>query len=110
MVELTEQLQELQKSGWPPRILNPRTQQTYVLLHVEMFNRVLRLLQDEDEIATVEEMYPLVNEVLDTDEASSRVLIDPKTLDGRTSGLSNLSAVKCENLFTISQARVKDAR
>jgi mRNA interferase MazF len=33
----------------------------------------------------------------------SQFLIDPSTPEGQSSGLSQLSAVKCENLFTISQ-------
>jgi mRNA interferase MazF len=33
----------------------------------------------------------------------TQFLIDPATPDGRASGLSHRSAVKCENLFTIRQ-------
>jgi mRNA-degrading endonuclease toxin of MazEF toxin-antitoxin module len=33
----------------------------------------------------------------------TQLLIDPTTADGRGSGLAHASAVKCENLYTISQ-------
>jgi hypothetical protein len=69
MIELTEQQQrELAEAGWPPRVLNPRTQETFVLLRAEMFERVRAILEEEDEIATVEEMYPLVSEALNAGE------------------------------------------
>ncbi len=37
----------------------------------------------------------------------TQFLIDPATADGQSSGLPRPSAVKCENLFTISQKRVR---
>jgi mRNA-degrading endonuclease toxin of MazEF toxin-antitoxin module len=37
----------------------------------------------------------------------SQFLIDPATPDGQSSNLLHPSAVKCENLFTVSQQRVK---
>jgi hypothetical protein len=36
----------------------------------------------------------------------TQFLIDPNTPDGSPSGLSAPSAVKCENLYTISQPRI----
>lgn len=36
----------------------------------------------------------------------TQVLVDPATSDGRSSGLRGLSAVKCENLFTVAQADI----
>jgi hypothetical protein len=73
MIELTdEQRRLLDEAGWPPRAMNPATKQTFVLLPEEMFERVRALLEEEDEIASVEEMGPLVNEALEADEASSR--------------------------------------
>ena len=36
----------------------------------------------------------------------TQLLIDPATPEGRASGLHVPSAVKCENLFTISQAHI----
>jgi mRNA-degrading endonuclease toxin of MazEF toxin-antitoxin module len=37
----------------------------------------------------------------------TQFLIDPATPEGQPSGLSQPSAVKCENLYTVSQARIK---
>ncbi len=37
----------------------------------------------------------------------TQFLVDPATPEGASSGLTAPSAVKCENLFTVSQARVK---
>ncbi len=37
----------------------------------------------------------------------TQFLVDPATPDGAASGLSAPSAVKCENIYTISQARIK---
>jgi hypothetical protein len=70
MIELTEQQrQELERSGWPARVVNPKTQETFVLLRTEMYERVRAILEAEDEIADIEEMYPVVNEALDAGEA-----------------------------------------
>jgi mRNA-degrading endonuclease toxin of MazEF toxin-antitoxin module len=37
----------------------------------------------------------------------TQFLIDPMTPEGAPSGLAAPSAVKCENLYTVSQARIK---
>jgi mRNA-degrading endonuclease toxin of MazEF toxin-antitoxin module len=37
----------------------------------------------------------------------TQFLIDPATPDGAMAGLQHPSAVKCENVFTISQARIR---
>ncbi len=37
----------------------------------------------------------------------TQFLVDPRTPDGASSGLSLPSAVKCENLYTVSQKRIK---
>jgi mRNA-degrading endonuclease toxin of MazEF toxin-antitoxin module len=37
----------------------------------------------------------------------TQFLVDPSTPEGASSGLSAPSAVKCENLYTVSQARIK---
>jgi len=37
----------------------------------------------------------------------TQFLVDPVTPDGKPSGLFQASAVKCENLFTVSSKRVK---
>jgi hypothetical protein len=74
MIELTEQQQrELREAGWPPRVLNPATRETLVLIPAEMFERVRAILEQEDEIAAVEELIPLAGEVLDVGEEVSRL-------------------------------------
>jgi mRNA-degrading endonuclease toxin of MazEF toxin-antitoxin module len=37
----------------------------------------------------------------------TQFLVDPTTPDGQSSGLAQASAVKCENLFTVSQNDIK---
>lgn len=36
----------------------------------------------------------------------TQLLIDPRTPDGRSSGVHGPSAVKCENLYTVAQADI----
>jgi hypothetical protein len=70
MIELTDQqLDELkQKHEFPARILNPRTKEHFRLIPEELYERVRIILEQEDEIQSVREMYPLVNQVLETEE------------------------------------------
>ena len=73
MIELTEEQQRaLRQAGWPAEVTNPKTGETFVLIHKEMFERVRAFLEQEDGIAEIEEMYPLAAEVLDADASSSR--------------------------------------
>jgi mRNA-degrading endonuclease toxin of MazEF toxin-antitoxin module len=37
----------------------------------------------------------------------TQFLIDPATVDGQSAGLSLASAVKCENLFTVTQSDIR---
>ena len=50
MIELTEeQIQALEKSaGPPPRLVNPRTRQTFVLLPVEEYQRLKAVDYDDN--------------------------------------------------------------
>jgi mRNA interferase MazF len=36
----------------------------------------------------------------------SQVLVDPTTAEGKSSGLTHVSAVKCENLYTLPQQSI----
>jgi mRNA-degrading endonuclease toxin of MazEF toxin-antitoxin module len=45
------------------------------------------------------------NTRLATSEAS-QVLVDPTTAEGQSSGLSHISAIKCENLYTLPQQSI----
>jgi hypothetical protein len=69
-IELTAEQQRAlaQPQEFPPRFVNPQTNETYVLLHAEMYERVRAILEDEDEIASVRETYPLVGKTLDAGE------------------------------------------
>ena len=70
-IELTaEQQRGLLESGtFPPQVVNPRTNETYVLLPAELYERVRAVLEDEDEIAAVRETYPAVSNVLDAEDS-----------------------------------------
>ena len=74
MVELTDQQQrELRlKHEYPLRVLNSGTQETFFLLPAELYERVRAILEEEDEISSIEEMYPLLTEVLDQEPPSAR--------------------------------------
>ena len=73
MIELTtQQLREIAGAGWPPELSNPSTGETFVLIHKEMFERVRAFLAEEDEIANVEEMYPLAAEIMNAEGTFSR--------------------------------------
>jgi hypothetical protein len=74
MIELTEEQQRILETRpeWPARVVNPRTQETYVLLPGEIYERVRALLEEEDEIASVREMYPLASRVLEQEEDISK--------------------------------------
>jgi len=55
---------------FPPRLLNPDTNETYVLVHAELYERVRAILEEEDDIPAVRETYPLVSKVLDAGDIS----------------------------------------
>ena len=71
--ELTQsQLKALDACAeFPPRVVNPRTNETFVLIPAEMYERVHAILADEDEIQSIRETYPLVGGVLAGDDAAS---------------------------------------
>ena len=68
MIELTETQQEaiaLLKGG-PPKVVNPTTDETYVLLPVEEYEKLKALLVAENQ-RFAEEMGPLMGQVLAED-------------------------------------------
>ena len=69
MIELTEQqVQALQQPGAvPPRMLNPRTKETFVLLRVEEFQR-LKEVNYDDSPWTREELEALAWERLEHED------------------------------------------
>jgi hypothetical protein len=73
MIEITaEQQRRIAEDGWPPRAVNPQTGEEYVLLHAALFERIRQLLENEDDIPAIEEMYRTVTEAIDRDEPDSR--------------------------------------
>lgn len=74
MIELTDQqCDNLQQTHeYPARVLNPRTGESLLLVSEELFERVRAILEEEDDIASVREMHPLVSQVLDQEEKSAR--------------------------------------
>ncbi len=51
MLELTEQQQQaIDASPEPPRLIDPRTNRTYVLIGVEAYARIKSLLVEDDDL------------------------------------------------------------
>ena len=48
MIELTEQQQRAIDAGQEPRLVDPRTQKTYVLIEANVYSRLKGLLSDDD--------------------------------------------------------------
>jgi hypothetical protein len=73
MIELTEeQRRQMRSGGWPPRVVDPETREEFVLLHAALFDRARPLLEREDDIPAVEDMYAAVSEAIDRDESAPR--------------------------------------
>ena len=72
MIELTQEQQRqlARQHEFPPRVKDPSTQEEFVLLSAEMYERVRAHLEEEDEIDSVREMYPLVQDALDAGRVS----------------------------------------
>ncbi len=52
MIQLTdEQAIALEQAECPPRVVNPRTQETFVLLRQEVYERVRQIIADVNERA-----------------------------------------------------------
>jgi hypothetical protein len=71
-IELTAEQQKALEvvAEFPPQVIHPRTGETFVLLHADLYDRVRAILEDEDEIPAVRETYPLVGNVLDAGETA----------------------------------------
>jgi hypothetical protein len=73
LIQLTpEQQRQMKEERWPGRAINPSTGEEFVLIHAALFERVRQVLEADDEIPAIEEMYPAVAEVVDRDESVSR--------------------------------------
>jgi hypothetical protein len=70
MIELTEQQQRelaAHEQEMPPRVHNPSTKETFVLLPATVYERVQGLLEAEEDERFAEEMAPLIWEVMKED-------------------------------------------
>ena len=80
MIELTEEQQHLLEAGQgaPPRVYNPRTQETFVLVPVDVYER-LQVLPDDTVYATAD----LVDKVMAEDDANDPHLPEYQRLYAR---------------------------
>lgn len=64
-IQLTEQQQQALASepGEPPRVVNPRTNETFVLVRAEVYERLKALLAEAEDEQLVHDVYPHVMEV-----------------------------------------------
>ena len=69
MIELTsEQSNAMARdSETPPRVLDPNTQTKYVLVREDLYDRVRRLFESDDDQQFVQDMTPHVMEVFGKD-------------------------------------------
>jgi hypothetical protein len=58
-----EQRLALQASGTPVRVVDPRTNETYVLLRAELYDRIKDLVEPTEDEFDIREAYPLMDEV-----------------------------------------------
>jgi len=64
MIEMTEQLRKAvqEHAGAPVRLIDPQTQEAFVLVRAEVYDRIQALLYDDSEF-DIREAYPLTDEV-----------------------------------------------
>jgi hypothetical protein len=73
MLELTEQQQQaVDASPEPPRLLDPRTNKTYVLIEAEAYERIKDLLAEDD--LTMQQVAVLVERALQDEDAGDPTL------------------------------------
>jgi hypothetical protein len=58
-----EQRRALQTTTAPVRVLDPQTNETYVLLRAEVYERIKDLVEPQEEEFDIREAYPLMDEV-----------------------------------------------
>jgi hypothetical protein len=71
-IELNAEQQRALAGGqeYPPRIFNPQTNESFVLIHAELYERIRPILEEEDEIRAIRETYAAVDKVLDAEDIS----------------------------------------
>ena len=68
-IELTEQQRQAvaQAIEAPPVVVDPISQATYVLLRTDVYERLRILMEQDEELSVVREMYPHIWEVMKAD-------------------------------------------
>ena len=82
MIELTQQQQHAVDTSPAPRLIDPRTNKTYVLVGAEVYERVKGLVADEDDIG-MEQIAMLVDSAMAEDDAGDPTLASYQQKYGR---------------------------
>ena len=73
MIELTKQQQQAVEAGPAPRLVDPRTKKSYVLVAADVYDRIRGLL-DEDDGLDMEQVAALVERAMQEDDAADPTL------------------------------------
>jgi hypothetical protein len=77
-IELTEQERQAVKGAAPPRLVDPETNETYVILRAAVYDRLRSILDDETVYTTAE----MLDQVLAEDDVNDPYLADLQTQYG----------------------------
>ena len=72
MIELTEEQRMALHEGAPLRLVNPSTNETYVLVRAELYDQLKGLL--EEDLPSMQEVALLLEEVMKEDDANDPLL------------------------------------
>ena len=72
MIELTEQERQAVKGAEPPRLVDPDTNETYVILRASIYDRLRPILEDDTLYTTAE----MLDQVLAEDDANDHYLAE----------------------------------
>ena len=73
MVELTQEQQRALKEEHPPRVLDPETNETYVLVRSDAYERFRRILEADDGL-DMRQVGVLIEEAMREDDADDPLL------------------------------------
>lgn len=74
MIELTHEQHEALCGEAPPRVHDPETNETYVLIKAAVYQRFRRLLEDEDDGLDMRQVGVLIEEAMREDDANDPLL------------------------------------
>jgi hypothetical protein len=72
MIELTQEQRQAVKSAEPPRLVDPDTNETYVLVKADVYERVVRLLEEDG--PDMRQVAVLIEEAMRDDDANDPLL------------------------------------